>query len=122
MIQIAMVALGGAFGAVCRFMLVNAIGGRAFPWGTLTVNVIGSCLMGIAYIYIMERNILSPEMKPLLMSGFLGAFTTFSAFSLESWELLDRGEPILAVGYIVASVLLCILALIVGVSIARFTL
>lgn len=122
MTQIAIIAIAGAFGAVCRFALVNAIGGRSFPWGTLSVNVIGSCLMGIAYTYIVERNMLPPEMKPLFMTGFLGAFTTFSAFSLESWELLDRGEPLLALGYIVASVIFCIVALFVGVFIARLTL
>ena len=117
-----LIAIAGAFGALCRFGLVNLVGGRYFPWGTLTVNVIGSCLMGIAYIYIVERNLLPPELKPLFMTGFLGAFTTFSAFSLESWELFDRGEPLLAFGYIAASVVLCIAALFLGVFAARLTI
>lgn len=117
-----LIAIAGALGALCRFGLVNLVGGRHFPWGTLTVNVVGSCLMGIAYIYIVEKNILPPEYKPMFMTGFLGAFTTFSAFSLESWELFDRGEPLLALGYIAASVILCIAALFLGVVAARLTL
>lgn len=120
--QLILIAISGAAGAVLRFLLVNAVGGRNFPWGTLSVNVIGSCLMGIAYIYIIERNVLPPEMKSLFMTGFLGAFTTFSAFSLESWELFDRGEPVLAIGYIAASLILCIAALFAGVFLARLSL
>lgn len=116
------IAIAGAVGAMSRYGLVNLIGGKTFPWGTLTVNVLGSCLMGMFYVLIIEKNVLPASMRPLFMTGFLGAFTTFSAFSLESWELFDRGEPIQAMFYIGASVLFCIVALIVGVSLTRLSL
>ncbi len=120
--HILLIAVAGAFGALARYGLVNLIGGRLFPWGTLAVNILGSCLMGVLYVLIMEKSVLPPAMKPLLMTGFLGAFTTFSAFSLEAWELLDRGEPVQAMIYIGSSVLFCILALGFGVFVARLGL
>lgn len=121
MSHLALVALGGALGALSRYGLVNYIGGRLFPWGTLSVNIIGSFFMGIAFIFIVERAALPAEFKPLFMAGFLGAFTTFSAFSLETWELFDRGELWLAFAYIAASVIFCIVALFAGAFIARIT-
>lgn len=117
-----MVAFAGAIGAVCRYGVVNFIGGRYFPWGTLTVNVLGSAIMGFAYVIILEKGLVSADMKPLVMTGFLGAFTTYSAFSLEAWQLLDRGELFTALSYILGTTLLCILALFIGVLMARSTL
>ena len=117
-----MVAFAGALGAVCRYGVVNYIGGRYFPWGTMTVNVIGSAVMGAAFVVIMEKGLVSADMKPLIMTGFLGAFTTYSAFSLEAWQLLDRGEWFSALSYILGTTLLCILALFIGVLMARSTL
>ena len=119
--HIALIAIAGAAGAVARFALVNLIGGKSFPWGTLTVNIIGSFLMGAAYIIIVENSFISPDMKPLFMTGFLGAFTTFSAFSLEAWELLDRGEALQALTYVAGSVIFCLIAVMVGVFITRLT-
>ncbi len=116
------VAVAGSLGALARYALVNLVGGKAFPWGTLAVNIIGSCLMGLAYVMIMERQVWPAEMKPLVMTGFLGAFTTFSAFSLEAWELLDRGEGLLALAYVLLSVVACILALTLGVFAGRASL
>ncbi|MFV1873267.1 MAG: fluoride efflux transporter CrcB [Oleiphilus sp.] len=120
--HLVMVALAGALGAVCRYSVVNYIGGRYFPWGTLTVNVVGSALMGLAYVFIVEKGVVSPDMKPLVMTGFLGAFTTYSAFSLEAWQLLDRGELFSALAYVLGTTLLCIFALFIGVLMARSTL
>lgn len=116
------IAIAGAIGAVSRYGIVNLVGGRAFPWGTLTVNILGSCLMGMFYVVIIEKNVLPESMRPLFMTGFLGAFTTFSAFSLETWELLDRGEPVQALLYIACSVLFCIAALALGVFITRLSI
>lgn len=116
------IAVAGALGALARYGLVNLVGGKHFPWGTLAVNVIGSLLMGIAYFMIMEKQSWPAELKPLIMTGFLGAFTTFSAFSLEAWELLDRGEALSAAAYICLSVVTCILALGLGVFAGRATL
>lgn len=120
--HLVMVAFAGAIGAVCRYSVVNFIGGRYFPWGTLTVNVLGSAIMGIAYVIILEKGLVSADMKPLVMTGFLGAFTTYSAFSLEVWQLFDRGELFTALTYVVGTTLLCILALFIGVLMARSTL
>ena len=117
-----LVAVAGALGAMARYALVNLVGGRSCPWGTMTVNIIGSFLMGIAYIIIVEKSLISPDMRPLFMTGFLGAFTTYSAFSLEAWQLLDRGEWIPALSYILGTTILCIFALFIGVLMARSTL
>lgn len=119
--HLALIAVAGAVGALARYSLVNLIGGRNFPWGTMSVNIIGSLLMGIAYVLIVEKVIISPEMKPLVMTGFLGAFTTFSAFSLEAWELLDRGAPLHALSYVAGSVILCMIAVSVGILATRAT-
>lgn len=120
--HVLMVAFAGAIGAVCRYSVVNFIGGRYFPWGTMTVNILGSAIMGAAFVIIMEKGLVSADMKPLVMTGFLGAFTTYSAFSLEAWQLLDRGEWVSALSYILGTTLLCILALFIGVLMARSTL
>jgi len=119
--HLVLIAVAGAIGAISRYALVNLIGGRNFPWGTLTVNIVGSCLMGIAYVAIVEKSFISPEMKPLFMTGFLGAFTTFSAFSLEAWELMDRGEPLQALTYVAGSVIFCLIAVTAGVFVTRAT-
>ncbi len=116
------IAVAGAIGALARYGLVNLVGGKNFPWGTLVVNVVGSFFMGLVYILIIEKQSWPAEMKPLIMTGFLGAFTTFSAFSLEAWELLDRGEALAALGYILLSVIACILAVSLGVFSGRATL
>jgi|TARA_R110000850_G_scaffold276894_1_gene420761 CrcB protein len=117
-----MVAFAGALGAVSRYGVVNYIGGRYFPWGTMAVNVFGSAIMGVAFVIIMEKGLVSADMKPLVMTGFLGAFTTYSAFSLEAWQLLDRGELLSAFSYILGTTILCIFALFIGVLMARSTL
>ena len=114
--------LAGALGAVLRYAVVSMVGVRFFPFGTLCVNVLGSCLMGIAYVVIVEKALTNPDLKPLLMTGALGAFTTFSAFSLETWDLFEKGEITLALLYILASVILSIGALWFGVSVTRFSL
>jgi CrcB protein len=116
------IACAGALGALCRYGMVNLVGGRTFPWGTLAVNALGALIMGILFVVIVERAVVDASFKPILMTGFLGAFTTFSAFSLESWELLDRGEPFLALVYMIGSVLLSLLALTFGIYLARASL
>lgn len=122
MSHLIIIAIAGAVGAICRYGLVTYIGGRLFPWGTMSVNVIGSCLMGMAYVYIVERGVIPQEFKPLVMTGFLGAFTTFSAFSLEAWQLIDRGEMLNALLYIIGTTVLCIAALVMGVALSRASL
>jgi CrcB protein len=111
--QLLFIALGGAGGALARHWLSTVVHASAqshFPWGTLLVNVLGSFAIGIAYIAIVERGALHPDWRSVTMVGFLGAFTTFSTFSLETLALLENGQAVLAVGYVVASLVVCLLA------------
>ena len=113
---LAQVALGGAVGAVARFVTVAAavrLFGPAFPWGTLAVNVLGSFLMGALFVWLEARGLM--RMAPLLMAGVLGGFTTFSAFSLDVLRLWEGGAPGAAAGYALASVGLSVGALVLGV-------
>lgn len=122
MLQLAAIALGGAAGAVARFSLSNGVYawlGRDFPYGTLAVNVIGSLLMGLLYVLMVERMASSPEARAALLIGFLGAFTTFSTFSLETLNLLEAGYVFKAVLNMLLSVVLCVLATWAGFLIAR---
>lgn len=107
------VAAGGALGALGRYAVVAHIvpvTANRFPWGTLIVNVLGCFLVGVIYVATVEKGLLSPEWRLLLMTGFLGAFTTFSAFALEALHLWQYGQPLSAVIYIVLSVFACLAA------------
>lgn len=109
------VAFGGALGAVARFLTVTAAArafGGGFPWGTLAVNVAGSFLMGVLFVWLEQRGLM--RLAPLLMAGVLGGFTTFSAFSLDVLRLWQGGAVALAGVYMVASVALSVLALVAG--------
>lgn len=110
--QYLIVALGGALGAMSRFGLsrvVTAMAPVGFPWGTLTVNVFGSFFVGITFGLIMQRaGVLGEELKLFVMIGFLGAFTTFSTFSLETVELLQHGLAIKALLNVLLNVLVCV--------------
>ena len=122
MMQLLMVGAGGATGAIGRYLLsgwIYSLTGRAFPWGTLAVNLLGSLLMGFLSVWLLERMSLSSEMRALLMVGFLGAFTTFSTFSLETLLLLEEGAVARAGVNIAASVITCIFAAWMGTLIAR---
>ena len=113
------IAVAGAIGAVLRYAVVSMVGVRFFPFGTLCVNVLGSLLMGVAYVVIVEKTLTDPHLKPLLMTGALGAFTTFSAFSLETWDLIEKGDLALAMLYVFLSVILSVGALWLGISLSR---
>jgi len=122
MMQIVVISIAGALGALSRYWITSVVLSMEhfrFPVATLTINVVGSFLMGIAYVIIVERLQLSPEWRALFMTGFLGAFTTFSTFSLEAVTLLQEGDGWTALLYVVASVALGILALWAGFSLAR---
>ena len=114
------VALGGAAGAVCRYatgLAAVRLAGQGFPWGTVAVNVLGSFLMGVLVVVLV--NIADNRLAPLLLTGFLGGFTTFSAFLLDAVTLFERGQTGLAAGYVLGSVFLSIAALFAGLALAR---
>ena len=120
--QLLYIAAGGALGAVMRFGVSNGVHmlfGRNFPYGTLTVNVLGSLLIGLLYILLIERYSLGPQVRAILIIGVLGAFTTFSTFSLETYNLLENGEFLKAILNVLLSVTLCLIAAWAGVMIGR---
>ena len=101
------VAAGGAFGAMARYGTVVAVGrftGLGFPWGTITVNLVGSLVLGLLIGGLAHGLHLSQEARALVVVGFLGAFTTFSTFSLDTVILIQRGEWTPALGYVLGSV------------------
>ena len=124
MLQTLSIAAGGATGALLRFWMSNGIHawlGRGFPYGTMIVNIFGSLAMGILYVLIVEKMEISAEWRAALIVGLLGAFTTFSAFSLETIHLLESSEFSKAGLNIFLSVSLCISACWLGMILARHT-
>ena len=116
------IASGGAIGAVLRHyfgLLAMYVAGSNFPWGTLGVNIIGSFLMGVLVALFAHYWNPSQEIRAFLTVGMLGAFTTFSTFSLDVITLWERGATYAAAGYATASVILSIVALIAGMLIIR---
>jgi len=117
------VFLGGGIGAALRHgvnLAAARLLGTGFPYGTLVINVIGSLAMGLIAEYFALKAGLPQRWRLFLTTGILGGFTTFSAFSLESALLYERGEIAAAAIYIVASVVLAIAALFAGLAIVRF--
>ncbi|MCZ2723222.1 fluoride efflux transporter CrcB [Marinomonas sp. 15G1-11] len=117
-----MVAVGGAFGAVCRFALsvfVNHHIKTIFPLATLGINVLGSILMGVCFVMINERFPSLEPYRPLVMVGFLGAFTTFSTFSLEIVSLIHQQAWLSAISYLLLSCVLSVLGLAAGIFLTR---
>ncbi len=111
------VALGGAIGAVARFGLGVVLVRPGFPLGVMTANVLGGFLMGLAVVYLGQRGL--SQWTPFVMTGVLGGFTTFSAFSLEAYTLFERGAVGQAAVYVLVSVAASIAALIAGVWLMR---
>jgi len=114
--------LGGGIGAGARYLIQTEMIrrlGAGFPWWTLAINVAGCLLMGIIADLVTRRFGGSPEARALLMTGVLGGFTTFSAFSLDVAQLVERRDMLAAAGYIGGSVILTIAALYLGIAIAR---
>lgn len=122
MINIILVALGGAFGSVARYLVgvwTLRRFGPNFPWGTLTVNIVGCFAIGLISEVIARRLNASPEMRLLLVTGFLGGFTTFSAFSLDVISLFERGATVAGASYVIASVGVSLYAVFAGLALGR---
>ncbi|WP_112828236.1 fluoride efflux transporter CrcB [Rhizobium cremeum] len=122
MMQILLVAAGGAVGSVCRYLVgVGALRllGPSFPWGTLTVNVVGSFGIGVLAELIVARFGASTDLRLLLITGFLGGFTTFSAFALDAVSLFERGAALSSLVYLVASVVVSLAATVAGMFLMR---
>lgn len=122
MTQVLAIAAGGAAGALLRYWASNgihAVLGRGFPYGTLAVNIIGSLLMGFLYIWLIERLASGPVLRAFLLVGVLGAFTTFSTFSVETLNLMESGQLGKAILNVLASVVICIAAAGLGILLAR---
>ena len=116
------VVLGGGAGSLVRYAV--AVGSRSwwgdgFPWGTMFVNMVGCLLIGLLAELMGQREVLRPELKFALIVGFLGGFTTFSAFGLETIELLRMGRTTAAGLYVVGSNILGLLAVVGGWHLAR---
>ena len=118
-LYIAVFAILGAFARYAQTLLVQGLVGRGFPFATLSINVVGSFLMGFLFFATLERGALNPELRTGILTGGLGAYTTFSTFSLESLSLIENGEIGRAVLYVAASVVLAIGGATLGAWLAR---
>lgn len=118
---ILLVALGGAAGAVTRYVVDTWIAQRAgaFPLGTLVINLSGTLLLGFLFALAIERGVLPREVRAPLMIGFLGAYTTFSTLMLESWRLWEDGAGALAAVNLAGSLVLGVVALVAGLALGR---
>jgi len=120
--QVLAIAAGGAAGSVLRFWMstwVHSFAGRSFPYGTLAVNVIGCLLMGFLFVLLVERMSDSAVWRAALLIGVLGGFTTFSSFSIETFNLLEQGDYLKAGVNALSSLVLCLGATWAGVIFGR---
>jgi len=116
------IAAGGALGAVMRWYIagfIQRLSGSAFPWGTLAVNIVGSFLLGFLFVWMLERVTVGELLRLAVTVGFLGAFTTFSTFSVETARLLQEGAFTMALGNVLAQVLICVTLAWLGMQLAR---
>jgi CrcB protein len=117
-------ALAAVAGVFLRYQIDTRFGsdtGQSFPWHTFAINVMGSFAIGIIYVLTKEKNLISESSRIILMTGFLGAFTTFSIFSLQNIQLLEAGKITLALLYSAGSVIAGIVACYSAISLARLT-
>ncbi len=114
------VALGGAIGASARYLTnvtATRLFGHGFPWGTVIANIAGSFLMGVLVVVLARRG--GTHLAPLLMTGMLGGYTTFSAFSLDAFTLYERGQIGLAAAYVAGTLVVGLAAIVAGILATR---
>jgi len=119
---VVLVGVGGFFGAIARYGIdsfVSRATGGSFPFGTLVVNVSGALVLGILYAMTVERAALPAEIRAPVMIGFIGAYTTFSTWMLETWRLAEDGAMLAAAVNIGGSVVLGLAAMFAGLAIGR---
>jgi CrcB protein len=120
--SILLVGIGGFVGSIARYLVAVLFASQissVFPFGTLAVNVVGCFLIGILFALSDRGNILSPELRILLTTGFCGGFTTFSTFSYESLQLMQDGEYLYLAAYVLISVFVGLAATFVGITLIR---
>ena len=120
--QVLAIAAGGAVGSVLRFWMstwVHSFAGRSFPYGTLTVNILGCLAMGFLFVLFVDRLSDNAVLRAGILIGVLGGFTTFSSFSIETLNLIEQGAWLKAVVNMTGSLLLCVSATWVGVMLGR---
>lgn len=107
-----LIFLGAGLGGSARYLLSNALYtllGRQFPWGTLVVNASGSFIIGVLFILLLNRYALyAPQLRLFLLVGFLGGYTTFSSFSIETWNLIESGAWLAGIMNILLNLILCL--------------
>ncbi len=119
---LAWIAVGGAAGAVSRYLLqgwVDDLAGGRFPWGTFVINISGSFALGLIFALAVDRAVLSPEVRVPIMVGFISAYTTFSTLMLESWRLVEEGDLVFAFANLAGSVVVGMIAVVAGLAIGR---
>jgi CrcB protein len=117
-----LVFAGGGTGSIVRYLLGRWVNGyhiSVFPLGTMAVNIVACVVLGAVVALADERQILSPATRLLLAVGFCGGFSTFSSYSLETYQLLQKGEYAIALGYMAGSILLCLMATVAGMWAVR---
>lgn len=122
MLRLFILGIAGAAGTISRYLFggwIHHLFGAEFPYGTLVVNISGCLAVGFLGTLAEERFLVSPQIRTALLIGFLGAFTTFSSFAYETWELFKDGEMMMAGLNILTSVVTCFVGLLVGVFLAR---
>ena len=125
MIQIVYIAAGGALGALARYLMsewVDKLYVGRVPWGTLSVNFVGSVLIGLIFVVIVEKQLIHTDFKHFLVAGFLGAFTTYSTFSLDSFRLIEDGHFMIAFLYVISTTGICLLGVCLGIYLMRYIL
>jgi fluoride exporter len=121
-VTLILVGAGGFFGAIARYLVdgwVSRLTGAGLPWGTLVINVSGSFALGFLFALTIDRGVLPAEIRAPLMIGFIGAYTTFSTWMLESWRLVETGDLAAAVANLAGSVGLGLVAVVLGLAVGR---
>jgi CrcB protein len=117
-----LIGLGGFAGAIARFLVDGIVADRTggtFPWGTLVVNASGSFVLGLLFALTADRAILPAEIRGPVLIGFLGAYTTFSTYMLESWRLAESGAIVLALANLAGSTIVGLVAVVIGLTLGR---